>query len=232
MDMDCPSDTNAGQSARNSAGYDATNNIAWQRGRSNHGEHPAYDDYYAGMALIAGVQPGESIVPAGTYNLANDVYLYPQSPWGWRDGQFYQLAKGTTVGAIQFPDSLKDRSQIVTARKIPAGNTATTRASFTLVETIGSTGLAELQSRVASARAWVQGKPFILCGDINNDGSVDAGDIIGQINYLYKGFPNSIVEPRMRGDVNSSGSIEIGDIVLMISYLYKSGPIPKCPGIW
>jgi hypothetical protein len=232
MDMDCPYDTNAGQYARNIAGYDATNNIAWQKGRSNHGEHPAYDDYYAGMALIQGFQVGEGTLPWGTYNLRNDIYLYPQSPWGWMDGQFYQLAKGNILGVIQDPDSIVDRSQIVTARMIPVGNDPNAKTSFTLAETFGSTGLAELQSRVAAAREWVASKPLILCGDVTNDGIIDAGDIIYMINYLFKHGQSPA--PLLRGDITGNGVIEAGDIVALINYLFKGYPVSTitCPGVW
>jgi hypothetical protein len=237
MDMDCPYDTNAGQYARNIAGYDADNNIAWQRGRSNHGEHPAYDDYYAGMALIQGFQNGESTIPWGTYNLRNDVYLYPQSPWGWREGEFYQLAKENVPGFLQDPDSIVDRSQIVTARKIAAGSNSNARFSFTLVEVAAPGGLADLQSKVASARTWVGSARMnhILCCDVNNNGLIEVGDIVTLINYLFKGYPSSVISgPRERADCNQSYSVEIGDAVILIGYLYKgmAGTSLRCPGVW
>ena len=245
MDIDCPYDTNAGQSARNHAGYDATNNIAWQRGSSNAAHdstyHPAYETYYCGMALIQGSQIGESAVPYGTYNLCNDEWLYPNSGWGWLEQQFYDLAKINTVGTVEFglEDSIKDRSQMITARMIPAGNNVNAKASFTMVETYSAASLAELQARVAAARAWVAGKPFILCGDVNNSGSVEVGDVVTLINYLFKGYPASVVvEPKKRADCNSSlgvnNGIEVGDIVTLINYLFKGYPATtvKCPGIW
>lgn len=237
MDMDAPADTLGFQNGRNWAGYDATNSIAWQRGWDYTGMHPEYNNYYAGMALIAGRQPGESLVPYGTYNLVNDVYLYPQAPWGWKDGQFYQLAKGNVIGAIQDPDSIVDRSQIVTARKIDAGSDVNARASFTIVETFSSTGLAQLQSRVAAAREWVGSAHMnhILCCDVNNNGLIDIGDIIALIDYLYKNYPPSIISgPKERADVNSSGAVEVGDVVTLINYLFKgyAESALKCPGVW
>jgi hypothetical protein len=54
MDIDCPWDTLGDQTGRNRAGYDATNNIAWQRGWDYTGAHPSYNDYYAGLALAQG----------------------------------------------------------------------------------------------------------------------------------------------------------------------------------
>ncbi|HEX7402005.1 MAG TPA: hypothetical protein VF369_07485, partial [candidate division Zixibacteria bacterium] len=234
MDIDCPYDSFAGQSARNRAGYDAVNNIAWQRGWDYTGAHPSYNDYYAGIALAQGSQPGESVVPWGTYNLRNDIYLYPQFPWGWKDGDFYRLAAGNTLGAVQDPDSIVDRSQILTARKITAGSNTKLRASFTVIEAIGATGLAQLQTRVAAARNWVAGKSFILCGDCNCDGIESVGDLVCKINYLYKYYPAPLCGPLERLDCNSSGSVEVGDIMTEILFLYKGYPasILKCPGVW
>ncbi|MFH1335055.1 MAG: hypothetical protein ABII96_00920 [Candidatus Zixiibacteriota bacterium] len=234
MDMDAPWDTLGKQNGRNRAGYDATNNIAYQRGWDFTGAHPEYNDYHTGMALIQGYQPGESAIPWGTYNLRNDVYLYPQSPWGWKDGQFYQLAKGNVLGEIQAPDTIVDRSQIVTARKILAGSDPNTRASFTLVEIAAPGGLSQLQAYVDSARTWVAGRPLILCGDCNCDGIEDIGDLICKINFLYKGYSIPTCGPSARLDCNSSGTIEIGDIIAEINYLYKGYPASsiRCPGVW
>jgi hypothetical protein len=230
MDIDCPYDTFAGQSGRNRAGYDATNNIAWQRGWDFTGAHTSYNDYYAGMALAAGTQPGESVVPWGTYNLRNDSTLYPQSPWGWLDGDFYRKASGNTVGYVYMPDSIVDRSQIVTARKIPAGNATNLTTSFTIIEAIGHTGLSDLQVKVEAAREWIEDHPRLLCGDLTGDGVIDAGDVVSMIGYLYRS--QTAPQPLNRADVTSNFVVDAGDVVFLIGYLYRSGPAPLCPGIW
>ncbi len=64
-------------------------------------------------------------------------------------------------------------------------------------------------------------------GDANGDGTIDIGDVVYLINYLYKGGPAP--EPLYPGDANSDGVIDIGDVVYLINYLYKGGPSP-CPG--
>jgi hypothetical protein len=234
MDMDAPWDTLGSQNGRNRAGYDAVNNIAWQRGWDYTGAHPQYNDYYTGMALIQGHQVGENAVPWGTYNLRNDVYLYPQSPWGWRDGDFYRLAAGNVPGAIQEPDSIVDRSQIVTARKMPAGSNPNARSSYTLVEVAAPGGLSQLQAYTDSARAWVARRPLILCGDCNCDGLEDIGDLICKINYLYKEHSVPVCGPSARLDCNSSGAMDVGDIITEINFLYKGYPASsiRCPGVW
>ncbi|MGB7063090.1 MAG: S8 family serine peptidase [Candidatus Zixiibacteriota bacterium] len=64
-------------------------------------------------------------------------------------------------------------------------------------------------------------------GDANGDGTIDIGDVVYLINYLYKGGPAP--EPLDAGDANSDGVIDIGDVVYLINYLYKGGPSP-CSG--
>jgi len=241
MDIDCPFDTMLSESGRNRAGYDATNNIAWQKGfgwPAGSGTHPQYNNYYAGMALAQGRQAGESTTPYSTHNVKNNRYLYPTSPWGWIDQELYNLAADPTVGYVQdgppSPDSIVDRSQIVTARKIPAGTTANAHMSFTMIEAIAPSatkGLAELQANIAAARAWVVGRPLMLCGDVNESGSCELGDVVMLISYLYKNGPQPS-PPLFRADANNSCQVELGDVVYLITYLYKNGPLPLCCGVW
>ncbi len=66
-----------------------------------------------------------------------------------------------------------------------------------------------------------------ICGDINNDESIDILDVVMLINYLYKyGYITCI---GTLVDVNSDSKINILDIVYLINYKYKGGPEPVCP---
>ena len=235
-DIDCPSDTGliGIENNRNLAGYSATRNSAWQKGWNYTGAHPEYNNYYAGIALGIG-RMGESEVPYGAYNVKNHQYVYPNGGWGWKDGELYQLASTPGIN-IQDQDSLVDRSQVFTARKIGAGNDPNASYSYTLIKVIAPGGLSQLENYVDTARAIVtrekaKGYP-VICGDCNGDGSVNLGDVVCLITYAYKnGAPPPC--PISREDVNSSGGLpNLGDIVYLISYLYKGGPSPNCPGIW
>jgi len=66
----------------------------------------------------------------------------------------------------------------------------------------------------------------VLCGDLNESGLVELGDIVYLITYLYKSGPAPGIY--QAADVNCSGLVELGDVVYLISYLYKSGPEPIC----
>jgi hypothetical protein len=64
-------------------------------------------------------------------------------------------------------------------------------------------------------------------GDANGDGSIDIGDVVYLINYLYK--YGSAPDPVDAGDCNCDGVVEIGDVVYLVNYLYRGGDPPGCP---
>jgi len=244
MDIDAPFDTSRGpepnlgdEGGINYGRYDAVNEIAYVTGFGRVGEHPEYNDYHAGIALAEG-GTSNSTTPYATANIKNNFYLYPQSPWGWEDGELYQLATGLVGGTtfIQDPDSIVDRTIVLTANKIDAGADPNMEASFTLVEVLAPEGEAQMQALVDTARAIVArereqaGLPAI-CGDCNGDFIVDVGDVVFLISYLYRdGAPPKC--PSNRADINSSGVIDIGDVVYLVGFLYKTAAEPNCPGIW
>ncbi len=55
-------------------------------------------------------------------------------------------------------------------------------------------------------------------GDINNSGTVETGDIVYLINYLYKNSPPP-VNP-IDADVDGSSGINMGDVMQLIGYCY------------
>jgi hypothetical protein len=234
MDFDCPFDTLGSENARNEGGYDLTNQIAWQRGYDYTGAHPTYNDYYTGMALAdpASTSP---VTPYGAHVIKNNYYLYPQSPWGWKDSEFYALA-ATPDTSIQDVDSLVDRSVVMTAEHIPAGIDSLADYSFVVIEAFTGNGLADLQSLVDKARQIVNkeyedyGFP-VKCGDANGDFVVNLGDALTVLNYLFKGQDPPLC-PLSRADVNSDDVVALGDALTILNYLFKGDKAPKCPGIF
>jgi len=76
--------------------------------------------------------------------------------------------------------------------------------------------------------------PFLIIdylpGDADGNGTVDLGDILFLISYLYKGGPAPV--PMAVGNVNADCVVDLGDVLYLISYLYKGGPAPQpscCP---
>lgn len=71
-----------------------------------------------------------------------------------------------------------------------------------------------------------KGIPQFIYGDCNHDGTINIGDVVYLISYLYKGGLAPV--PLAAGDVNCDGVLNIGDVMYLISYLYKGGPSPSC----
>lgn len=64
-----------------------------------------------------------------------------------------------------------------------------------------------------------------ICGDVNNDESINGADVVYLINYLSHGGP----EPQpwlCVGDVDGDGDVDSDDVDYLIAYLYQSGPAP------
>jgi hypothetical protein len=66
-----------------------------------------------------------------------------------------------------------------------------------------------------------------LCGDINDDSTINIFDITYLISFLYLSGP-APHSPDM-ADVNHDGTLNIFDITYLISHLYLNGPPPDCP---
>ena len=65
-------------------------------------------------------------------------------------------------------------------------------------------------------------------GDVNGDGSIDMGDIVFLISYIFRQGDPPV--PFSVGDVNCDRVVGLGDIVFLISYLYREGTISRCCG--
>jgi len=75
--------------------------------------------------------------------------------------------------------------------------------------------------------------PDILPGDANGDDSVNVGDAVFLINYVFKGGPAP--DPLCCGDANGDETVNVGDAVYLINYVFKGGPPPDpdaCDPIW
>jgi hypothetical protein len=63
-------------------------------------------------------------------------------------------------------------------------------------------------------------------GDVGGDGTLDIGDVVMLINYLYRN--GATPDPLSAGDVNCDYIVDVGDIVYLINYLFKGGLVPAC----
>jgi hypothetical protein len=79
--------------------------------------------------------------------------------------------------------------------------------------------------------------PIVLTGDVDQSGAISSSDIIGLVNYAFKGGAGP-VPCELAGDINCSGSVTSADIIGLVSYVFKGGtsPCDACtlltPGYW
>ncbi|MCP4569264.1 MAG: hypothetical protein GY841_16945, partial [FCB group bacterium] len=62
------------------------------------------------------------------------------------------------------------------------------------------------------------------CGDANGDFSLNVGDAVWLINYVFKSGASP--EPLCVGDANDDKAVNVGDAVYMINYVFKGGAAP------
>ncbi len=67
---------------------------------------------------------------------------------------------------------------------------------------------------------------MMVAGDANGDGSVDVGDAVYLINYVFRDGPGP--DPNELGDANCDAFVNVGDAVYLINYIFRSGPEPGC----
>ena len=67
-----------------------------------------------------------------------------------------------------------------------------------------------------------------ICGDANGDGSLNVGDAVYLIGYVFRG--GKAPYPVCAGNANGDSGTNLGDAVYMISYVFKGGapPVETC----
>jgi hypothetical protein len=98
-------------------------------------------------------------------------------------------------------------------------DTATVGTDSTLLEA----GYISYQPCVAAGSVSIG----FLCGDADGNSTVNVGDAVFLINYIFKDGPAP--EPMEVGDVNLDGTVNVGDAVYLIDYIFKDGPEPCNP---
>jgi hypothetical protein len=110
---------------------------------------------------------------------------------------------------------------------ISQGGTDGGSASYHLGGTLSQTaiGFGTSASYNLESGFWQEFGELFLCGDANDNGVVEAGDVVYLITYLFRAGPPP--QPMCIGDANLSGSVEAGDVVYLITYLFRGGPPPS-----
>jgi hypothetical protein len=243
-DVDAPFDQ--GCNGCNTAGYDDPREMIWMHGFYNdtiEEGHPEYEDFYVGMALTD--TSGAVVEPYGMQCVLNDSFIYPQDGWGWLDQELYELA-ATPGMNIHHPDSVDDRTVVLTAEMVPAGgpDDTTFQGEYILIEAAvqgaAGAGLQELQAEVDLARSTMipelngyglfdENWPPPICGDVYPNGEINSGDVIRLIGYVFLGESEPPWPLECRADVTGNGQIDSGDVVRLIGYVFLGESYPPCP---
>ncbi|NIP43283.1 MAG: hypothetical protein GWO41_16115 [candidate division Zixibacteria bacterium] len=77
---------------------------------------------------------------------------------------------------------------------------------------------------VTAAFLNVEFEPDFLCGDSNNDGSINVSDAVYIVNFVFAG--GGPPDPIASGDLNCDHDVNISDAVWIINYVFIVGPIP------
>lgn len=99
--------------------------------------------------------------------------------------------------------------------------------NFTVAMMYSTSGVAGLASLYEKALAFsgLGGLSYVP-GDANGDSTVNIGDAVAIVNYIFKGGPAPV--PLDAGDANCDGAVNIGDAVYLINYIFHGGPPPGC----
>jgi hypothetical protein len=79
--------------------------------------------------------------------------------------------------------------------------------------------------------------PIMLTGDVDESAAITSADIIGLVNYVFKGGLTPL-PCAVAGDVNCSGAVTSSDIIELVGFVFKGGEAPcdACslltPGYW
>jgi hypothetical protein len=234
LDWDVPSDSGS----NNGSGFDIGRNMIYQFG----GEYDQDDSTEAlcsqesdqRYAAIATVDP---LLNAQTID--NGTYVYTTtSPWGndapMPAGPTYELMKATSYStwSSTAPESLyTDLSTLITFGVYDLDPGATECVIKVLATT--KDGLTDLNAIIDDAFNWitVQGiecatSCCVLPGNANGDASVNVGDAVYIINYVFKGGPAPPCLPQ--ANANGDAAVNVGDAVYIINYVFKGGPAPIC----
>jgi hypothetical protein len=95
---------------------------------------------------------------------------------------------------------------------------------------VSTIGISDMETtidalRFAANSACVLGCPVALTGDVNVSGNITSADIIGLVNFVFKGG-NAPLPCTASGDVNCSGTVTSADIIGLVNFVFKGGSPP------
>jgi hypothetical protein len=239
LDWDIPAD----ESVDNMGEANETTNTIWQRGVQTsttdedapHSCPIVEDQRYGGVSILSGaplnawtaenapMQVGSGMDNDSLYDRMAGQVGY--NLWEWQSGDpeedtVIDLHTGVTFGAVDM--------------------TAKATYSFVVALATTNTGQEHFEAQMATAKAWCIDhgicEPDDICdckpGDANGDGSINVGDAVYLISFVFKGGPAPTPYATCSGDANCDCAANVGDAVFIIAYVFKGGPAPCACEVW
>jgi len=153
----------------------------------------------------------------GKDSLGSDITDIP-------DGHYFITPNDSVV--IDHPIAGTYIVQFVTEVGIPVGATysAIIQIDGTQQLIIAADKLCPASGKVDTSTYMVEEGFHYKNGDGNRDNTINIGDAVFVVNYVFKGGPAP--DPKLAGDANCDRVVNIGDAVYVINYIFKGGPAP------
>ncbi len=232
LDWDVPSDDGVDNSS------DINNNpqYLWQRGFENDPEDEdsphscpiTEDQRYAGATTL--FEPFHTAWTAPNAPMQQGSGLHPDSLYN------RMASSGIGIYSETGEDSVIDLHTGIRSNLVDMSGGDTFTSVFVLATS--NDGKSTIQNQFLAAYDWALAHditPFeCLClpGDANNDGSINVGDAVYIISYVFKGGPAPAPYAMCSGDPNVDCGGGVGDAVYLISYVFKGGPPPLSCWDW
>jgi hypothetical protein len=182
--------------------------------------------------------------------LKNAVYVYTTGPFGedapLPSDTMYGLMTGNDGPTVATLDSCEDLFTLVTFDVYDLDPADTQCVVKILTTSKNDPGGAQLKLNVGDAHFWVAAdsarEAAVTCpssfvcdcmpGDANGDGSINVGDAVYLISFVFKGGPAPTPYATCSGDANCDCAANVGDAVFIIAYVFKGGPAPCLCDEW
>ena len=195
-----------------------------------------------------GVRLGPNTAFKNMYTLDNPTWVYTTGPYRFEAplpaGAIYELMLTDTTDIwVDDPDVdtlddtlYTDLSGLITlwgyTQYVLMPDSFADTLSFLQIYATSRTGPEDLDTAFARAYELIEVNGLqarLMCdlpGDANGDNSVNVGDAVYMINYVFKSGPEPVCGEE--GDANHDCALNVGDAVYLINYVFKSGSVPEC----
>jgi hypothetical protein len=231
LDWDIP---NFDHGSNNESGYDPDRKIIYQYCCTT---DPC--DSTQACQRYGGIAPPLNAEFKNSMTLQNSIYVYNTGPFGEDAPLPPDTIYGPSLAAL---DSCEDLFTLVTFDVYDLDPADTQCVIKILATSKQDPAAAQLKLSVGDAHFFASDHEDIPCpsptvcdcmpGDANGDGSINVGDAVYLISFVFKGGPAPTPYATCSGDANCDCAANVGDAVFIIAYVFKGGPAPCVCDEW